>query len=166
MLGISELISRKDHRCSAAAHQDSDGISHHLIAELPDHGIIRGTFNTAVPAAVIIGSVRIVPSVCLIVLVIVGKQIIQSKAVMTGYEVHRGSETVVVLVIEIGGSHDPGGCILGIPIIPLEKVSEGITVAAVPLRPPVVCRKTADLIDTARIPGLCDQFCLRQHRIL
>ena len=79
VLCIAEFVSGKDHRRAAAAHQNSDGIAHHLVSELLYNGIVRGTLHAAVPAPVIVCAVRIVPAVCLIVLVVVGKQVTEER---------------------------------------------------------------------------------------
>ena len=89
VLGVSEFVTGQDHRRAAAAHQDRDGIAHHLEAKVLDHGIVCRTLHPAVPAAVVIGTVCIVPAVCLIVLMIVGEKVVEGKAVMAGDKIDR-----------------------------------------------------------------------------
>lgn len=52
--------------------------------EHPDHLF---PLDPAVPAVIIVGAVRIAPSVSLIVLRVIGIQVIQAEAVMAGQEI-------------------------------------------------------------------------------
>ena len=124
VLGVAEFIAGEDHGRAAAAHKDSDGIAHHLAAQLLDDGIIRGPFYPAVPAAVVVGAVRVVPAVGLIVLMIVGKQIIEGKTVVTGDEIDRRTESLIFTAVKVIGTHDPGGCLFRVPVVSLEEIPE------------------------------------------
>ena len=166
VLGIPEFIPRIDHGSPPAAHQDCDGIAHHFKAEGPDHGIVRRTLDPAVPAAVVISAVHIVPAVCFVVFVVVGKQVVKREAVVAGDEIDGGAETVITVLIQVGRTHDPVRGLLRVPEIALEIVAERISVAAVPLRPPAIGREAADLVHAARVPGLRDELGLRKDRVL
>ncbi len=72
VLGVSEFIARQDHGRTAAAHKNGDRISHHLETKGFDLGISRLSLFAAVPAAVIVGAVIVVPTVGFVVLAVVG----------------------------------------------------------------------------------------------
>ena len=165
VFGISKFIAGEEHRRSTAAHQDCTGVADHAVAECENFRIIGFALGTAVPASVIIGTVRIVPSVCLIVLIIVSIEVIKCKSVMTGKEIDAGIVTgVIALVISIettikvtGTGNAPGG-IPRLPAVAFKEASQRVTVTAVPFSPSSARRETSDLIKTARIPCFRDQL--------
>ena len=82
VLGIAELISAIDHRCSLAQKQHQERISKLLFTQAAD-GLLPGrTLYSTVPGIVIITSIVIVLTICLIVTVIVSHCIIQGKTVL------------------------------------------------------------------------------------
>ena len=86
-LGVAKLISGKEHRRSPAGQQHRAGILDHPPAKRIYLRIFRLPLRPAVPAAVVAGSVGIPPAVGLVVLLIVGIEIIQGEAVVTGKEI-------------------------------------------------------------------------------
>ena len=88
-LGIQEFVSRQKHGNAAAEEKERKGILRLPLSQMKDLRIIRRTFDAAVPAAVVIGTVPVILSVHLIMLFIIGHQIIQREAVMTGDKIHR-----------------------------------------------------------------------------
>ena len=52
-----------------------------------DRGIVGGAFDAAIPASVVVGAVAVLLAVRLVVLLVVGDQIVQGEAVVTGDEV-------------------------------------------------------------------------------
>ena len=71
-LGISKFISCQKHGYPPAAHQDRAGIAYHPPAQGIYRLILGLPFRPAVPAVIVIASIRVVPSVALIVLFIIG----------------------------------------------------------------------------------------------
>ena len=90
VLGIAELISGEEHRCSPAAHEHRAGIADHAVTENQHFLIIGFSLHTTVPASVVVAAVRVVPAIALIVLRIIRIQIVQSKSVVAGQKVHAG----------------------------------------------------------------------------
>ena len=117
VLRVGELITGQDHRRPAAAHEYCHRVAHHLLPERLNDRIICMSFHAAVPASVVIGAVCIVPSIGLIVLVIVGKQVIQREAVVAGDKIDGGIAALVRrLAVHICGSGDPRGCLRRVPV--------------------------------------------------
>ena len=88
-LCIAELIPSVDHWSSSAAHKNSYGISHHAISKFIYLRIVSFALDATVPTSVVVCSIRIVPAVVFVVLVVVGVKIIERKSVMTGKEIYR-----------------------------------------------------------------------------
>ena len=172
-LRVSELIPGKKHGRSPAAHQNGTGIADHAVTEFQNLRILRLTFRAAVPAPVVVGSIGIVPAIAFVVLFIIGIEVIQREAVMTGQEIHAGIVTGIVSVclrIEAavhvtGAAHAPGS-VPRFPAAAFQKFAHGIPVPSVPFRPASVGRKTADLIHASGIPCFRDQLYIAQNRVI
>ena len=164
-LSITKFISCKKHRGSPAAHQYSAGILDHLHAKGEDIGVICISFSAAVPAAVVVGAVCIIPSVCLIMFFIVSVKIIQCKAIMAGEEIDRcvgASDFRIVNIRGTGNSAKSCRCVFNLSF---QEISHIVPVTSVPLTPSPERRKISHLIETACIPGFCNQFCISKYRI-
>ena len=66
--------------------------------------------------------------------------------------------SLVNALVKVCGAGQPFGGLRRVPVIPLEEITQGIPVFAVPLGPAVIGREIADLIEPARVPGLGDQL--------
>ncbi len=87
-LSITEFITSQEHRDTAAAHEDGEGIADHAFPESQDIGIIRVSFHSAVPAMVVVSSVSIVPAVFFIMFLVIRVEVIKGEPVMTGDKIH------------------------------------------------------------------------------
>ena len=164
-LGIQKLIAGKEHRRSAAAHQHGKGIHCQPPAQRENPFICRIPFRTAVPAAIIVTSIRIAPAVGLIMLFVVGIQIPKSKAVMTGQEIHGRIVPSPFRIIDILGTGNSARSNLPHAKIPFQEIAHIIPISAIPFRPAAPGGETAHLIEAARIPRLGDQLHIPQDRI-
>ena len=99
VLGISEFVTGKEHRCSAAAQKHCAGVSYHAVSKLQNLGIVCLTLCAAVPASVVVCSVCIVPAVIFIMLFVIRIKIIQSKAVVAGQKVDTGIIACVIATL-------------------------------------------------------------------
>ena len=72
---VSKFVPGKKHRGSPAAHQRYTGIFHHFKTKSANLRIFRFSLRSAVPAPIIIMSVRIVPPIVFIVFSIIGIEV-------------------------------------------------------------------------------------------
>ena len=171
-LGVAELVPCQEHGRSPAAHKHCTGVAYHPEAQLQHLPVAGASLHAAVPAAVVVGAVLIVPAILLIVLHIVGVQIIQCKTVMAGEEIHTGIVACIIIVVvgvkspvQVPGAGNAPGCLPGMPVVPFEIPPEGIPVTAVPLRPALAGRKLPHLVQPPCIPGLRNQLYIAQYGI-
>src|SRR6185369_15567581 len=78
ILGPPDLIPHQKHWHSQRKHGDREEVFYLSIAQLLDGDIAGFAFHATIPAAVIVSAVGTVLSVCLIVLLVVGNEVIQS----------------------------------------------------------------------------------------
>ena len=130
-LRIAKLIAGQKHRCASAAHEHRDGIADHLPAQSTYLRVIAFAFGSAVPAAVVIRTIGIVPAVALIVFRVICIQIIHGEAIMASDEVDRSARSFIRR-IQIRGADDAHGCRPGKSRIALEEAAQIIAVTAIP----------------------------------
>src|SRR5262245_28551489 len=87
-LCASRFVTHEQHGHTHREHRDGQKILHLPVSELLHRGIIGGTFNAAVPAAVVVGAVTVVFAVCFVVLVVIRDEVVQGEAVMTRHKVY------------------------------------------------------------------------------
>ena len=104
---------------------------------------------------------------------IVGIQIVQGKAVMTGQEIYTGVVSCIQVIVlcmissvQIMGAADTVGCRTVFPAVPLQVPSERITVSSVPFSPAVAGRKTSYLIEPSRVPCLGNKLHITENRVI
>ena len=173
MFCVSEFITCKEHRGSAAGHQYSTGISYHAEAEGKHFGVGGIALFSTVPAAVIVGTVGVIPAVCFIVFFIVGIKIIHGEAIVAGKEIDTGIVSCIIVImirikasVQITGTGNTPCSVPGIPEISLQEGTEAVTVTAIPFSPSAAGRERTNLIQPAGIPGFCDQFDISKDRIV
>ena len=88
-LRIAKFVSRQKHRRSAAAQQHRTGIFDHSFPKRFYSGVVGFSLVPTVPAPVIVTSIKISPSISLIMLLVIRIKIIQGKSIMAGQEIHR-----------------------------------------------------------------------------
>src|SRR5699024_9628403 len=125
VLRVPEFVAGRKHGGAPAAHEDGAGIADHAATQVQNLRIIGRSFLAAVPAAVVVGSVGIVPAVVFVVLFIISVEIVKGKPVVAGDEIYTGIVSGIsagfiglLLSIKILGTGDAlqRGC--GLPVVP------------------------------------------------
>ena len=135
ILGVAKFVPGQEHGRTPAAQKYGAGVPDQAEAQGKHLFFLRLPLRPAVPAPVVIRSVGIVPAVGLIMLFIVGIQIIQGKAIVTGEEIHAGIIPRIVpdpsavfsifllflssCSVQVEGTGDPHGSVFRLPEIPL-----------------------------------------------
>ena len=166
ILRITEFISGIDHRGTAAAHKNSDGVSHHSESQSKNIRIVGITFIPAIPAPVIIGTVSIVPAVIFIMLVIICIKIVKCKSVMTVYKIDGRLISHVRFAIHIHGSRNSLNRLGRRPDITLKIRPYIISILAVPFRPAFPRREISHLVHSTRIPRFRNKLNISQNGIV
>ena len=84
LLGIADLVAAVNHGNPLGKQQHCKGSPHLALPHLTDPLLPAWPIYAAVPGIIIAAAVVIALSVCLIVLVIIGNKVIQSKTVLAG----------------------------------------------------------------------------------
>ena len=105
-LGAEELVAAQDHRHALREQQGGDEVAGLAAAQCQDLGVSRRPLDAAVPAPVGVGAVTIALAVGLVVLLVVGDEVGQRKAVVAGDEVDRVQRATAV--VEVGAAAQPG----------------------------------------------------------
>src|SRR5438034_4819555 len=71
ILGAPHFVTHEQHGHTHREQRDGQKVLHLSVSELLHRGIIGGTFNATVPAAVVVGAVTVVFAVCFVVLVLI-----------------------------------------------------------------------------------------------
>ena len=98
-LRITEFIPGQKHWRSSAAHEYCAGIADHSETKGKDIRIRSIPFHSTVPAPVVVGTIRIIPAVCFIVLFIIGIKIIKGKTIVAGKEINTGIVAGIVIIV-------------------------------------------------------------------
>src|SRR5262249_24835332 len=127
------------------------------VSELLHHRIIGGTFNAAVPAAVVIRAVTVVFAVCFVVLLIVRDEIVQCEAVMTGHKVHTLLDLAFFMPVNCRATEQAVSEASDRSLFPTKKAPDIVSEPSVPL-PPTVPDEAADFVEASRVPRLGDKL--------
>src|SRR6202035_3795033 len=120
-----------------------------------DRGILGGALGAAVPRPVVVAAVPAALAVGLVVLVVVGHQVGQGEAVVTGDEVDRGDRVPAVVGVQVAGAGEPVGELGQGGRLAAPQVPDRVPVLAVPFAPQR--REVPDLVAAlAHVPGLGD----------
>src|SRR4051812_27438333 len=135
MLGLTEFVSGEKHGNSLRKKKCGQEVSLLSGAQRIDACIIRGTFDTAVPAFVIVSSVAVLFAISFVVLVVVTDQVAQSETVMGSNEVAaRGGRPAIVRVkvaaARYAGRQFSYRCAMSFP-----ESADRVTILSVPLTP-------------------------------
>src|SRR4030095_14906646 len=113
-------------------------------------------FEGAVPAAVVIAAVAIAFAILFIMLMIVGDDIVQCEAIVTGNEVDAFFGFALSMGVDLGPAEQTVGHALDGAIRAPEEVANIVAESIIPLFP-AISDEAADLIKSCRVP------CLRNH---
>lgn len=87
LLGIAELIARKDTRRSLRQQKQEERVLHLPVPKHSNRFLSRRSLRPAVPAIIIFRAVLVMFSVRLIMLPVVGYQILERKTILIGYTI-------------------------------------------------------------------------------
>src|SRR6185437_11754457 len=128
-------------------------------------GIVRWTFHSTIPTAIIVGAVAIVFAICLIVFRVVADQVLQREAIMRGHKIYAGVGLAAAACIKVARSCNSISQLTNQAAITLPIRTHRVPIFIVPLRP--ANWEFSYLISAlAQVPGLGNKLHLRQHRIL
>ena len=96
---------------------------------------------------------------------VVGHQVAQGEAVVSGHEVHRGVRRAAVVGVHVGGAGEPRGHLADSLGAGPPEVAHGVAVAVVPLDPRRGERPDEVAVH-AGVPRLGDELDVAQHRVL
>ncbi len=84
-------------------------IFHLPVSQLLHRGIIGWPLDAPIPASVVIRAVPVVFAVRLVVLLVVGDQVIEREAVVTGHEIHALLGLAFLVAVDLGAADQPVG---------------------------------------------------------
>src|SRR5262252_6766803 len=164
VLGTPHFIAHEYHGHPQRQQSDRQEVLHLPIAQLLDRWILRRAFHTTVPAPIIVGTVTVVFTVRLVVLVVVGDQVVQGEAIVTRHEVDTLFGLAFLVPVYLGAAKQAVGKTSHRPLVATEKAADIVAEPTVPLLP-TVPNKAAHLIQTGRIPRLGNEFRAGQGRV-
>ena len=114
---------------------------------------------------VLVRSVGIVFAIGLIVLFVVGNEVPQSEAVVTGYEIDAVKRRASVVLIEIRTAGHTGRHERNHVGVALHETPHVVPKLAVPFRPAAPIRKSSDLVKSGGVPGFSNELRIGKDRI-
>src|SRR6266496_2735716 len=146
LLRSSNFITGKDHRNALRKHKYGHTILDLTLAQGPNCCIIRLPFHATIPTHIIIAAIPVVFTVGLIVLVVIGHQIIQGEAIMTGDEIDTVHRHMRCCLVEIRAARHAGRYHAYHPWLASDKAADIVTIAPVPFGP-AIAREAANLVE-------------------
>src|SRR5207237_2259874 len=126
-----------------------------------DLWVIGRPFDAAIPRLIIIVPVVVAVAVRLIVLFIVADQVVESKTIVRGNEIHARVRAPPILLVQVRTAGKPVAHLADAALVAFPKTADCVAVFAVPFRKRR--GEISHLITTvAHVPWLRDQFHLRQ----
>ncbi len=156
-LATSHLIAHQKHGDSRGKHKGCEEVLHLLVTKPLDYGIVRRAFKPAVPASVLAASVAVVLAVVFIVLVVIGDEVVQCKAVVAGHEIDALLEFALLRTKDAWAPNQTIGCTPHRIIRATEEVADIVAKSVVPFLP-TVAHEVADLVESRRVPCLGDNL--------
>ena len=163
-LGAAHLVAHEDHGHADRQERDGQEVLHLPVAKRLDHRVIRRTFDTTVPAPVVVGAVAVVFAIGLVVLGVVGDEVVEGEAVVTGHEVDALLGLALLVGIDLGAAGQAVGHARHRARLTAEEAPDIVAEPPVPLLP-AVAHERADLVQAGGIPGLGDELRAREHRV-
>src|SRR4030095_1791672 len=158
MLGSSNFITHREHRQTKRDHCDGEEILHLTVAKSLNYRIIGRTLDTTVPASIVVCPVTVAFAVGLVMLFIVRNEIVESKSVVTCYEVHACLCFALFVAIDLVPAKQPVRETAQRAMVTAEEAPYVITKVSIPLLP-AVSNKTANLVQSGGVPRFSDHLC-------
>src|ERR1035441_4989235 len=158
-------IPRIHHRNALGEQQRCQKIALLLGAKSLNVGIVGRSFNSAIPAAIVVIAVPIAFAINLVVLIVEANQVLHGEAVVSCDEIYTGVWTAAAMSIKITGPCNSIGQISDGSVVSLPVSSHRVAISIIPFSPSDW--EVADLIAAfAEVPRFGNQFHLREHRVL
>jgi hypothetical protein len=106
---VAQLVTTEEQRHSLREQQRRQQVALLLLAQNIDGRVVRRALGAAVPAIVVVGTVLVVLTVGLVMLVIVADKVLQRESVMTGDEVDAGIRLAPVILIQVAAAGQARG---------------------------------------------------------
>ena len=145
-------------------HRHGEEVLHLPVRSFSIAGIVGRAFDTAVPASVVVGAVAVVLAVRLVVLAVVGDEVVEGEAVVTGDEVDALLGLALLVAVERRAADQAVGEALDRAVVAAEEAADIVAEAAVPFLP-AVADEAADLVQAGGVPRLGDELRAGQHRV-
>src|SRR5499433_2471946 len=145
VLRPADFIAHKEHGQTKREHQHGEEILYLAVPQPLNFRIICWPLNAAVPASIVVRTITIILTVCLIVFSIVRNKVIERESVMTGYEVDALFGFAFLVAINVVAANKSIRKTLQGTFCPEKKTPYVIAEFAVPLFP-AVPGKTPHLI--------------------
>ena len=163
-LTTPHLVAHNKHGHTCGQHDGCEKVLHLPVAEPLDFGIVRRTFEAAVPASVVVASVAVALAVFFVVLVVIGDEVVQRKTIVARNEIDTLLDFALPLTINAWAAKQTIGYAPHRIIRAPEEVADIIAKSVVPLLP-AVSHEAADLIKSCRVPCLRDHLRTGQRRV-
>src|SRR3974390_578395 len=105
-LRLTDFVSHEYHRDTQREDRDDQEVLDLAIAQSFHLGVLGWTFNAAVPAAIVVSAVAIAFAVRVIVLRVVADEIVESEAIVAGYEIDALLRLALLMSIDFGTAKD------------------------------------------------------------
>src|SRR4029077_9624329 len=151
------FVAHEKHGHPDREHRYGQKILHLPIPEFLYAGIIGGTFNTAVPASIVVRPVAVVFAICFVVLGVVRDEVVKSEAIMASYEINALLSLAFFMTVNCRASKQPVSKVLDRILFAVKKTPDIVSKPPVPL-PPTISDEAADPIKPGRVPGLGDEL--------
>src|SRR5258708_3147975 len=162
LLRAPHFVAHRYHRETQRQHRHREEILHLPVAELLHVGVGGGTFNSPIITSIVVSTVAVAFAIGLVVLAVVGNQIVECEAVVTGHEIDAGLRLALLATVDLRAAEQPIAKWRERIVIPTEKAAHIIAKSPIPL-PPIIPKEAAHLVQARRVPRLGDQFCARKH---
>src|SRR5919112_3587718 len=134
-LYASQFVTVRDHGHALRKGQGCQEISFDAVPHPHDVRGSAGSLYPPIPTPVLIGSIAILLAICLIVLGVIADEIVQSEAIVAGYEVDARLGRAAIVLVEIAAAGEPRGQLADLACVATPEAANRITVFPIPLAP-------------------------------
>ena len=157
VLRAPDLISHQNHGKPEREQRNGHEILHLTVPEPFDFDIRGWSLDATVPAPIVIATVTVLLTICLIVLLVVGDQVAERKPIVTGNKVHALFRFPFFMPVHLMTAEESVGEMPQRSFVSTEKIPYIIPKATVPFFP-AVANEAAHLVKTGGVPRFCDQL--------
>src|SRR5262245_41137930 len=157
VLSPSYFVAHRYHRDAQRKHRHGQEVLDLAISQPFHLGILARTFHAAVPAAVIIGAVAILLSVCFVVLSVVGNKVVECEAIVTRDKIDGLLGLALLVTVTLRAAQQAIGNALRETLLTAKEAADVIAKASVPFLP-AVSNKAAHLIQPGGVPRFGDEL--------